>query len=269
MEHYVYRITNIKLKKHYYGVRTSKFTSAEEDIGLKYFSSSQDEDFILEQKTNRCLFKYKVIKKFKTRYLAENYEMILHKKFSVSKNDNFYNKCNATENGFSVQGKMTVKDLNGNMIGSVDVNHPEVLAGNWVHHSTGKKLLVSHKDKISKKSKGLNNSNSNNITDEEILEYYLELTLKLNRIPTMNVLRIYVKENYNRNIPKFFTKFRFPDKKPQLIMEEKTGLKYNPHYRSEEQKQKISKANLGKQKTEIEKENISKGLKKMYKDKQC
>ena len=48
MYHYVYRITNKILNKHYYGKRSSKL-SPELDLGKKYFSSSK----ILKQKKKK------------------------------------------------------------------------------------------------------------------------------------------------------------------------------------------------------------------------
>ena len=46
--HYVYRITNTTLNKHYYGSRTSQIEPAK-DLGHKYFSSSFDKEFIKDQ----------------------------------------------------------------------------------------------------------------------------------------------------------------------------------------------------------------------------
>ena len=64
MKHYVYRITNIKINKHYYGTRTSKNRSPNEDIGIYYFSSSKDKEFIQDQKSNPSDYKYKVLNIF-------------------------------------------------------------------------------------------------------------------------------------------------------------------------------------------------------------
>ena len=52
MNHYVYRITNLKQNKHYYGCRTSKIRPID-DIGTIYFSSSTDTDFLYDLKENR------------------------------------------------------------------------------------------------------------------------------------------------------------------------------------------------------------------------
>ena len=51
-KHYVYRITNIILKKYYYGVRSCRI-EPKKDLGHKYFSSSTDKLFIQDQKRNR------------------------------------------------------------------------------------------------------------------------------------------------------------------------------------------------------------------------
>ena len=45
MYYYVYRITNKLLNKHYYGSRGSKI-EPKLDLGIKYFSSSTDKNFI-------------------------------------------------------------------------------------------------------------------------------------------------------------------------------------------------------------------------------
>lgn len=61
--HYVYRITHILEKKHYYGTHSTNH-EPKLDIGIKYFSSSKDEDFIKDQKINPYYYKYKVVRVF-------------------------------------------------------------------------------------------------------------------------------------------------------------------------------------------------------------
>lgn len=100
--YYTYRITNIKPwcpKKYYYGTRSSKIHPVK-DLGIKYFSSSRDKQFLLEQKENPQNFKYKIIKIFKTRKEAINLEILLHEKLQVDKNPLFYNKAKQTSTGF-------------------------------------------------------------------------------------------------------------------------------------------------------------------------
>ena len=104
MFHYVYRITNKKENKHYYGVRSSK-VEPKLDLGVKYFSSSTDKEFINEQKINNYLFKYKIIKQFSNRSDAGDFESKLHLKFNVLSHNSFYNKSNQIKSGnyFSLQ----------------------------------------------------------------------------------------------------------------------------------------------------------------------
>ena len=48
---FVYRITNKRLNKHYYGSRHAKHATIE-SLGTTYFSSSKNADFIEDQKKN-------------------------------------------------------------------------------------------------------------------------------------------------------------------------------------------------------------------------
>ena len=101
--HYVYRITNKKLNKHYYGVRSCSCKPVE-DLGVYYFSSSTDEEFMKDQKEHPEDYKYKIIKEFDNRKDAEYLEKYLHEKFNVAANEHFYNRCKSTLMGFSVEG---------------------------------------------------------------------------------------------------------------------------------------------------------------------
>lgn len=101
--HYVYRITNHILKKHYYGVRSSK-THPSDDLGKVYFSSSVDLDFIQDQKNNPQNYTYKIVSIFKNRKEAALLEIKLHNKFEVASNDNFYNRSKSTSSGFNTKG---------------------------------------------------------------------------------------------------------------------------------------------------------------------
>lgn len=97
--HYVYRITNLIRNKHYYGSRTSK-NEPINDLGVNYFSSSSDKEFIEDQQNNPKNYKYVIVRIFETRNEALLFESHLHFKFNVAKNKNFYNKSNVTSTGF-------------------------------------------------------------------------------------------------------------------------------------------------------------------------
>jgi hypothetical protein len=101
--HYVYRITNIKDKLYYYGTRTSSI-EPKLDLGIKYFSSSKDKDFIQGQKDNPLNYKYKIIKIFNIRKEAIELEIKLHNKFDVGINESFYNRSKQTSAGWDTTG---------------------------------------------------------------------------------------------------------------------------------------------------------------------
>lgn len=142
MNHYVYRITNIKLNKHYYGVRSTKINPSD-DIGFHYFSSSTDTDFLYEQRENPTNFKYKVIKTFNTRKDANAFEVKIHNKFDVAANESFYNLAKATSSGFTRSG---LKPWNA---GKKGIYSEETLK-KISESSTGRKFSKETKELLSK-----------------------------------------------------------------------------------------------------------------------
>lgn len=97
--HYVYRISNITENIHYYGVRNSK-VHPHDDIGVIYFSSSSNANFINDQKKNPLNYKYKVIKICNDRTSAISLEIKLHNRFNVGANESFYNRAKQTSTGW-------------------------------------------------------------------------------------------------------------------------------------------------------------------------
>lgn len=103
---FVYRITNKRLNKHYYGSRHAKHATPE-SLGTTYFSSSKTTDFIEDQKKNPQDYKYKIIKIFKTKNEAIRHESMLHAKFNVGSSDKFYNGSEQTETSVKFFGEKT------------------------------------------------------------------------------------------------------------------------------------------------------------------
>jgi hypothetical protein len=133
----VYRITNTKIKKHYYGARTTK-NMPSLDIGIFYFSSSRDKNFIKEQQENPSIFKYKVVKILKSRKDAILFEIFLHNKFNVGANPRFYNNAKQSSVGFDTIGVSTASyNHSTNKTGGLSSNY-------------NKPLTLEHKQKISK-----------------------------------------------------------------------------------------------------------------------
>lgn len=110
MYHFTYRITNIKLRKHYYGCHSSKLEPINV-LGKKYFSSSTDDDFIKDQRLHQQDYEYKVVHAFKTRVEAVSLEIKLHNKFNVGVNESFYNKAKQTSTGFDTTGTTRSQEL--------------------------------------------------------------------------------------------------------------------------------------------------------------
>jgi len=97
---YVYRITNKIEQKHYYGVRGCN-VEPKMDLGIKYFSSSHDKEFIKEQKNYTENYKYKIVRICANREEADILEIKLQEKFNVAKSESFYNRAKRTSTGFS------------------------------------------------------------------------------------------------------------------------------------------------------------------------
>lgn len=103
MYYYVYRITNKVENKHYYGKRSSKLHPSD-DLGIKYFSSSKQKNFIQDQKSNPQNYKYKIVCMYTSSEKATAAEIFLHDKFDVGKNPMFYNLVKQTATKFDTTG---------------------------------------------------------------------------------------------------------------------------------------------------------------------
>jgi len=144
MKHYVYRITNKELNKHYYGVRSAK--DPVKDLGNIYFSSSKDIEFIQDQKLYPNKYKYKIISTYKERKLAVAKEIKLHEYFNVGINPNFYNRVKQTTTGFDSTGiSPVISDIQKSIISETH---------------KGKILSKETKAKISKNHANVSGSNN-------------------------------------------------------------------------------------------------------------
>lgn len=103
MNHYVYRINNLTNQKFYIGVR-SCFCSPEQDLGQKYFSSSRDKEFLIDQKKNPKNYSYHILKIYKTRQEALSFEQEIQIEFDVIKNPRAINRSIQKTTGFDVTG---------------------------------------------------------------------------------------------------------------------------------------------------------------------
>lgn len=142
--YYVYRISNIKIKKYYYGYR-STVVPPYEDIGIKYFSSSTDKEFIKDQKENPTDYKYKVVQIFNTSKQALNLEIKLHNKFKVGANERFYNKVQQTNLGFDNTGAVHSEETKS----KISESNKDKCKGRKASTETREKLSKVRKGRIS------------------------------------------------------------------------------------------------------------------------
>ena len=79
---------NIINGKRYIGSRKCK-GEPQNDIGIKYISSSHNKEFMKEQKENPTLFEYEILKIFNNHKDMLDYEIYLHNFYDVGKNNIF------------------------------------------------------------------------------------------------------------------------------------------------------------------------------------
>lgn len=165
--HYVYRITNVAENKHYYGKRSSKVVP-KLDIGIKYFSSSSNKEFIEDQKQNPQNYKYKIVKILCSSEEAVTLEIKLHSRFNVGGNPNFYNRAKQTSTKFSMEGvtpsQATREKLSAANIGKILSQETKEKIS--VAHK-GKTLSKEHRQKLSEVHKGKKYSNKRKKRSEE------------------------------------------------------------------------------------------------------
>jgi hypothetical protein len=133
------------LNKHYYGSRSCKNCNPHDDLGIKYFSSSQDKDFIKDQKEHPEHYRYKIIRIHESRKDALDLEVLLHNKFDVGLNESFYNRSKQTSIGWSTIGCKPSKETRKKL--------SEARKGEK-NHLYGKHHTEDTKKKISEAQKG-------------------------------------------------------------------------------------------------------------------
>lgn len=223
MNHYTYKITNIKTNKSYVGVRSSEDIPSE-DIGIKYFSSSSDKVFISEQRINPENFIYEVINTFDNRVDALTDEIRLHEMYDVCKNPQFYNLSKQTSKGMDFTG------------------------GN---HSEESKLKIGEASKergISEKAKAnLLWHNKNRIRTPEEIKKMSEAKLGNTNASGKR------SEEYSKKLsermkgkPSFFKDRTHSEESKKKMSEAKLGNTNASGKRSEETRKKISEGRKGK-----------------------
>lgn len=106
-------------------------------------------------------------------------------------------------------GTMPVKDVITNeMIGQVQVDHPKVVSGEWVHHSKNVPLQDERKKSLQKSNTGLLNGNQKGYTDDQLYDQYKTIC---DMYSTAVSIKLWVQLAKHHNLPYVtsFKKFRF------------------------------------------------------------
>ena len=163
--------------------------------------------------------------------IKQGYLWIRQNSYEVRKTHGWHTEEGLKRISNARKGTMPVKDKNNMMIGTVKVNHPKVLSGEWVHHSKGSTSSEKTRKLISDSTVGENNPRYSGISDDDIVNYSLELFEKIGEIPSYRDTIKYVKYLYGISLPQSFSKWRFKDKTLKCILEEKTETKFNSYKR--------------------------------------
>jgi hypothetical protein len=156
--HYTYIITDTLTNKMYIGVRSSDIEPIN-DIGVLYFSSSSNQEFIKEQHINPNRFRYDVIKIFDNRTDALENEIALHKIYDVGNNPMFYNLQSQNSSGIDFTGKTHTESAklkigNASRIRGISQKAKE----NLLWQSKNRVRTDDEKNKISNSLQGNNNA---------------------------------------------------------------------------------------------------------------
>jgi hypothetical protein len=136
-------------------------------------------------------------------------------------------------------GMMPVKDaITGEMIGSIDTNHPKVISGEWIHHTKGRKVSIEEQAKR-KPQDGTNNNNYKLITPEieQVIFDCVSVSLDNNNL----IQKIFVEHMRHKLIPTYFKKLSIVFIKNnygsmnQFVefynITHNTNILYDPYYR--------------------------------------
>jgi L-rhamnose mutarotase len=133
------------------------------------------------------------------------------------------------------KGKIPARDQEtGELIGHVDINHPNILSGKWAHHHKGRKRSKEFCQKMKKAHAGSGNSNYKNIPENEIWEHldnYIKNNLVYNYIIYTDWALKCVKHFKSKYSFKSLTYIAISNKLGKLSKEE-IIKKYNKKYDS-------------------------------------
>lgn len=171
--------------------------------------------------------------KMLNRFLRKSYADLKHNSAEFRINHGWQTDSGRKSISDSRIGTMPVKDVKtGDMVGSVSIEHPKVISGEWVHHSKGVKLSLDERAK--KACHGEKNGKYSGITDKQIVDISIKYVDIFGELPTWKKLVEYC---YCEETPMILhlSKFRFNDgilfgyKGYVKRIEKETGLKHSQY----------------------------------------
>ena len=115
--------------------------------------------------------------------------------------------------------------------------------GGWMIPRCSPEVQQKWLEKITEKSAGYSNSNWSGLTDDDLIDAGIKFIEKYEFIPGKYRIVNFSLEELNLKFPKHFSKNRFGGKYSNYVkvLEEKTGLVYNPYHRDKKMREKIAK----------------------------
>jgi group I intron endonuclease len=114
--------------------------------------------------------------------------------------------------------------------------------GGWMLPRCSQEVRANWLNTIIEKSTGYSNPNWSGLTDDDMIDIGMKFIQKYGYIAGRTKIVKFAKDKLDINFPKHFSKNRFGGKHKNFykILEEKSGLKFNPHFRDDASRKILS-----------------------------
>jgi group I intron endonuclease len=114
--------------------------------------------------------------------------------------------------------------------------------GGWMLPRCSLEVQEQWRNGIAIRTTGSNNPNYSGYKDEDLINFGLKFIIKYGFIPGLKRLCKYCKNELNIDFPKSFSKNRFGGSRKNYtkILEERSGLKFDPYHRTPEERKIIA-----------------------------
>ena len=114
--------------------------------------------------------------------------------------------------------------------------------GGWMLPRCSQEVQEQWRNGVIIRNTGSGNPNYSGYSDEELIEFGMKFIKKYNFIPGQKRLTKFCKDELNVNFPKSFSKNRFSGSRKNYskLLEERSGLTFNPNHRTIEERKIIA-----------------------------